>query len=160
MKHILLFILLTGLAATQLSATTVKHSNDIPNGPYQSSCKDIHVVHDGNNMVTFSATCPDKSGHLWETTYVSARDIPGGWENINGNLYTEDSIPGGSWLQTCSAGGFNATEMPFTSLSATCKAKDGSYKTSTLDIQGHASAYSDENGVLQCMSNDCGFGKK
>ena len=157
MKHAIVILLLAGLATTHINAATAKQPNDIPSGPYQQTCNNISVVQSGE--VVFSATCYDSKGTPWRTQLISRFTIDNsGWDNVNGNLFQPEHLPGGPWTKTCSGSVYDLMATPYPELTATCLASDGSQHKTSVFLYAANQAEND-NGVLKCVKGDCGFSK-
>ena len=150
-----LFVLFfCGLLIFVTSLSAVAEKGGVPTGPYESSCTKIRLVH-YTGVWDFYATCSSKEG-TWETHYMKASQsspVDNSWENINGNLFRERTVPSGPWRESCSGSTYVAYDSGLWTLEASCKKRDGTYVKSELFISPKYQA-KNVDGVLRCVSGN------
>ena len=127
-------------------------------GSFEQTCRDIYMDASG----TLTATCQTTNGE-WNPTRLAARDC-GSYTaaNRNGQLVCApkdrvgDNQWEGSFKQTCR----DISVSPDGRLTASCKAKDGSWQRSTLAaVNCNGNRATNEDGQLRCESQRVGLNR-
>lgn len=130
------------LVATLAAGSTVSLADWLPGGSWQRTCTDARM-----DRGWLSAACRTRNGRLRNTS-LDVGQCGGEISNQDGRLWCERRravLPPGSWQRTCTDARMNGT-----TLTASCRTRDGRMMRSQIDIRGCRGDLSNLNGWLTC----------